>query len=123
MARTVLELNPDELRQYQPDRFSALRATFPDLLQQGWAAARLAARILKEKFGASRVIAFGSLVQQDWFGQHSDLDLAAWGIQPDTFFRAVAEVSCIDGFEVNLVDGASCQAGLLHSIQQDGVEL
>ena len=123
MARTVLELNPEELEQYQPDRSSASYPTFPDLLQQGWAAARMAARILKEKFGASRVIAFGSLLQPDWFGPHSDLDLAAWGIQPDTFYRAAAEVSCIDGFEVNLVDGASCRAGLLHRIGQEGLEL
>jgi predicted nucleotidyltransferase len=123
MARTVLELNPEELEQYQPGRSSAPRATFPDLLQQGWAAARTTARILKEKFGASRVIAFGSLLQPDWFGPHSDLDLVTWGIEPDKFYRAVAEVSCIDGFDVNLVDGASCRAGLLQCIGQEGLEL
>ena len=123
MARTALELNPEELEQYRPDRSSSSYPTFPDLLERGWAAARLAARILKEKFDASGVIVFGSLLQPDWFGPRSDLDLAAWGIQADLFFRAVAEVSCIDGFEVNLVDGASCRAGLLHSIQQDGLEL
>jgi len=123
MARTALELNPEELEQYRPDRSSSSYPTFPDLLERGWAAARLAARILKEKFDASGVIVFGSLLQPDWFGPRSDLDLAACGIQADLFFRAVAEVSCIDGFEVNLVDGASCRAGLLHSIQQDGLEL
>ena len=53
-----------------------------------WTAAREAARVLREGFGATRVVVFGSLAHGAWFGSHSDVDLAAEGIPPDAFWRA-----------------------------------
>ena len=53
-----------------------------------WTAAREAARVLREGFGATRVVVFGSLAHGAWFGARSDVDLAAEGIPPDAFWRA-----------------------------------
>jgi len=58
-----------------------------------WKAARAASHILKDRFGASRVVLFGSLSRSSGFTERSDIDLAAWGIPPDKFYRAVADVT------------------------------
>ncbi len=41
--------------------------------------ARRVARMLRERFGATRVVLFGSLVRPGAFALHSDIDLAVWG--------------------------------------------
>ena len=51
-------------------------------------AAEACRRLLKERFGARRVILFGSLAGQGpWHGR-SDIDLAVQGLAPDEFFAA-----------------------------------
>lgn len=44
--------------------------------------------LLKERFGARRVILFGSLAGQGPWHDRSDIDLAVEGIAPEEFFRA-----------------------------------
>lgn len=52
------------------------------------ATAKTCAQLLRERFGARRVILFGSLAGQGtWHGQ-SDIDLAVEGLVPGEFFRA-----------------------------------
>ncbi|HEY66354.1 MAG TPA: nucleotidyltransferase domain-containing protein, partial [Caldilineae bacterium] len=46
------------------------------------AIARKAAEMLREEFGAIRVVLFGSLARGGPFDMHSDVDLAAWGLDP-----------------------------------------
>jgi predicted nucleotidyltransferase len=55
--------------------------------------AQKVAHLLRQKFGATRVVAFGSLAHRKWFSQWSDIDLAAWGISAYEFYRAVADVT------------------------------
>jgi predicted nucleotidyltransferase len=70
------------------------------------------------------VVAFGSLVHREWFLPWSDVDLAAWGIESDVFFRAVAAVSGLSAeFRVDLVAPEDCQPALLRAIEQEGVPL
>ncbi len=52
-------------------------------------AERIAA-MLREKFGAPRVVLFGSLVT-DRFAANSDIDLAVDGLAPADYFLALAE--------------------------------
>jgi len=86
--------------------------------------ARTIARLLREEFGATRVVAFGSLTDDAWFGARSDIDLAAWGIPDDQFYRAVATATGLSPvFEVDLVDAASCRRGVHEAIERDGIEL
>jgi predicted nucleotidyltransferase len=92
--------------------------------ERAWELARQAATLLREQFGAKRVVAFGSLAHEAWFGPRSDVDLAAWDIPADRFFRAVAAVTGISpDFEVDLVDPADCRPALRRAIEQEGIDL
>jgi uncharacterized protein len=91
--------------------------------QAAWTSARLAARHLKTKLGARRVIAFGSLAHGAWFHPGSDIDLAVEGISADDFFPAWASLDHLHStFEFDLVRCESAPLHLRQSIEQ-GVEL
>jgi predicted nucleotidyltransferase len=84
----------------------------------------MAAEVLRRRFGATRVVAFGSLAHRAWFSAWSDIDLAVWGISSDTFYRAVAAVTGISAeFKVDLVAPEDCQPALRQVIEQEGVAL
>ena len=123
MAKTALDLSQEEMRSYQPvretdDRYSAER------WEQAWETARTAAKLLRETFGATRVAAFGSLARRSSFGHWSDIDLAAWDIPADRFYRAVAAVTGLSpDFELDLVDPAGCQPSVRSAIERDGIDL
>jgi len=51
-------------------------------------AAEACAALLKERFGARRVVLFGSLAGDDFDRDFSDVDLAVEGLPPEEFFRA-----------------------------------
>ena len=123
MARTALDLTPEEYQAYHPGKEwdQELVAARRD---RAWEVARAAARLLREKFGAKRVVAFGSLAHRAWFTPWSDVDLAAWGIAPDKYFKAVAAVMDIrSDFEVQLVDVDCCFQKLREVIEQQGIDL
>ena len=92
--------------------------------QQALEVARCAATLLKERFGASRVVLFGSVVREDLFTRWSDVDIAAWGIPPGDTFKAVAALMGLDEeIEINLMDIGTCRPAVLASIERDGIEL
>ena len=69
-------------------------------------------------------MAFGSLVHEGWFTPWSDVDIAAWGIQPKDTFRAIGVVMDVSReIEVNLVDVGACSPSLRAAIEREGVEL
>ncbi len=91
--------------------------------QVAWTVARQAARHLKEKWGARRVIAFGSLTHAEWFHARSDIDLAVEGVSPDDWFLAWASLDHLDSpFEFDLIRYESAPPRLRQSIDE-GVEL
>ena len=109
MARTALDLTGEELRAYRPGREPHERQV-TDRWERAWEVARIAACLLRERFGATRVVAFGSLAHRAWFSPWSDMDLAAWGVPADQFYRAVAAVTGVSpDFRVDLVDAESCR--------------
>lgn len=70
------------------------------------------------------MVVFDSLAYEDGFTPWSDLDLAAWGIEPSQFYRAVAAVTGqISEIKIDLVDPESCQPRLRQIIEQEGIEL
>ncbi len=92
--------------------------------ERAWEAARSAAVLLKERFGATKVVIFGSLVHKGSFTRWSDVDIAAWGISPEDTFRAIGAVmEAATGIEVNLVDIGTCRPSLLTVIEEQGLEL
>jgi len=123
MARTALDLTTEELQVYRPDRE-------PDgwleteRWERAWEVARVVARLLREAFGARRVVAFGSLAHRAWFNPWSDIDLAAWGIPPEQFYRAVAAVTGVSpDFEVDLADPEGCRPAVRRFIEREGIDL
>jgi len=118
-----LDLTAEELQTYQPDRKADERLE-TERWEQAWEVARVAAHLLREKFGAKRVVAFGSLAHRAWFSPWSDIDLAAWGIPDIQFYRAVAAVTGISSdFRVDLLDLESCRPTVRRLIEREGIDL
>lgn len=93
-----------------------------ELQQQGWQAAQKAATVLKEEFGAKRVVLFGSMLDPERMTWHSDIDLAVWGIRADDYLRAGAAAEKGHHFSVDLIDAESAPPHILDAIHQ-GIEL
>jgi predicted nucleotidyltransferase len=92
--------------------------------ESAWTVARQAAKLLKEQFGAARVVVFGSLAHGAWFNARSDVDLVVTGIPPEKFWRAWAALDHIgNGFEIDLVADEELTESLRAVIEHEGVEL
>ncbi len=77
----------------------------PSLHQRAWDTAHRVAEMLYTRFGASQVAVFGSLTEPNTFSKNSDIDIAVWGLPPDTYFRAVWNAEEISGlFKIDIVD-------------------
>jgi len=117
----------DEMAQYSPwmavDRYSRdheLSGRRDQALKITWAAAA----ILKSKYGATRVVLFGSLAHRLWFTPRSDIDLYVEGVPVGAFFKAEAEVEEIArGFKLDLIDARECSPELIGQIEEEGIEL
>ena len=76
-----------------------------DRKAEALAAAKACAELLKTRFGARRVIIFGSLAGEGPWHDRSDIDLAVEGVPPERFFAAYS--ACCDllppGMELDLV--------------------
>jgi predicted nucleotidyltransferase len=98
MSKTALELSPQEWQRYHPAEAIVRRkqqdqAQVAQRKQRAWQLARQAAELLRNDFGAKKIVVFGSLAHEAWFTPWSDIDLAAWGIPADRFYSAVGSVA------------------------------
>ena len=92
--------------------------------EAAWKIAKKAAMVLKDSYGASRVVVFGSLTDRSAFTRWSDIDLAAWGIPDKRFYAAVGAVTGLTAeFKIDLVDAMDCRAYLRKAIETEGVEV
>ena len=92
--------------------------------EMAWTAAREAADLLRSRYGATRVLVFGSLVEGTHFGERSDIDLAADGLHPSDHFAALGHLLGLSpDFEFDLVDLSSCPPGLRVAVLAEGVPL
>lgn len=129
MAQTALELTSQQWQLYRPGRTTEAQDTghiqrTERRRQQAWRVARQAAKLLREEYGAHKVVVFGSLAHEDWFTPWSDIDLAAWGIPPERFYGAVAAVTGLSSaFQVDLVDLDTCRSSLRDVVEREGIEL
>lgn len=82
------------------------------------------AAALKKRFGAKRVILFGSLAHDAWFMPDSDVDLAVEGLSGKEYWQAwkLAE-EVIDDRPVDLIEIESCGDSLKRAIERYGVDL
>ncbi|MBW1700314.1 MAG: nucleotidyltransferase domain-containing protein [Deltaproteobacteria bacterium] len=129
MGKTARELSTKELRAYRP--WQALEGYQKDPVvaerrERAWKIARSVAEFLKMRYGAKRVVVFGSLAQESLFTPWSDVDLAAWGIAPEKYFSAAGaamEMGLDSGIKVDLVDPESCSPELQANIKKHGIAL
>jgi len=123
----VLDISLEEMAEYRTTarrRWERDREAMARRQARAWEAARRAAQLLKSRFGATRVVAFGSLVHRDCFTRWSDVDIAAWGLRPEDTFRAIGMALEVDSeIEVNLVDVTACRPSLLAVIEREGRDL
>jgi len=92
--------------------------------ETAWLIAHQAAKLLKEQFGATQVIVYGSLAHGHWFRLESDIDLAAKDIPPALFWRAWSALDHIDpAFEINLIALETATDSLRSTIESEGVDL
>lgn len=92
--------------------------------QQALRIAKQSSHILRNQFGARKVVLLGSLTRDADFGPWSDIDLAAWDIPPDRFFMAVAAVTGLSAdFKIDLIDPLSSKPPLREWIEREGVEI
>ena len=67
MGRTVNQISSEELRRYNPKRTMEDYQKDPKVAGRrllAWKMARIASKILKEKYGAKKVVLFGSLAMK-----------------------------------------------------------
>jgi predicted nucleotidyltransferase len=122
-GKTALEMDPAEWRQYRPFRVGKKT---PPLAAQAEEARRVASALaleLRSRFGAEKIVLFGSLARGEFSGR-SDIDLAVRGVPPAEFYRAVAFASGYSRvWKVDLVDVEDCSEALRRNIEQEGVVL
>lgn len=93
-------------------------------LEQGWALARHAAALLRERFHAQSVLVFGSLIHPERFHVQSDVDLAVRGVDECDFLNAVAAVTSLDHeIEVDLIAVEEVPPALQACILSEGVPI
>jgi len=92
--------------------------------KKAWAVAKKASEFLKQKYHAKKVMIFGSMVHNYWYSETSDIDLAVWGINPDLYFNAIAELQGISyDYKIDMVSCEKADKNLLQSIFDEGKEL
>jgi predicted nucleotidyltransferase len=129
MTFTALTLPPELRKNYHPlesirRRRIELSGEISKRRRRALTAARKAARLLRNEFGAKEVILFGSLARRGMFTMFSDIDLAARGIDSDRFLDAAdALLNLNTGFKIDLAEVEACPPALLKNIQKDGKPL
>lgn len=125
----AFELTPAELKRY---RDAARRRAASRRLTPADAAARddllkrvhSAAAALKTRYGAKRVILFGSLAHEAWYSADLDVDLAVEGLARDTIWQAWRAVEEIIGDRpVDLIEIETARESLRSAIERTGVPL
>ncbi|MEL7051630.1 MAG: nucleotidyltransferase domain-containing protein [Cyanobacteria bacterium J06634_6] len=124
MGKTVSQLTPEELKQYDPAR-NAKKGLDPQRWEQAWRIVPKLATLLKEQYGAERARVFGSLVDKDRYTRWSDIDIAVWGIAPADYYKAIGAVNDLAApIKVDLVEPERCSSPTLKQIiEEEGVDV
>ena len=89
-----------------------------------WEVARRATAQLKADYGVSRVVLFGSLSRDEPFTQHSDIDLAVWGLDERLYYRVVSRLLDLDpSISIDLLRVETLSDDLIHAIEATGIPL
>lgn len=118
------------------ERVLTARAERPQFLarmklrqQQGMEIARRCAKVLKEQFGVSKVVLFGSMLDVEFVFEDSDIDIGVWGLPSNLYWKAWCAVDRIvsqSGYDfppVDLIDVNDAKPHIIEAIEREGVEL
>jgi predicted nucleotidyltransferase len=123
------------MKEITPEKMAAYRATARrrreeearELKQRHRRACQVAAAassLLKEQFGAQRVVLFGSVRFPERFHRRSDIDLAVWGLDERLYYRAVSRLIDLDStISIDLIEAETAPSNLLAVINRDGISL
>jgi len=127
MFRTAKDLTPEEIREYQKfltKREEKKKEYLLQRYQEAWSVAKEAAKLLYNKYRAKKIVVFGSLKDPFYFNKWSDIDLAVWGITPDMYFKAVAEIISLSSkFKIDIIDPEDCRDSLRKMIEKEGIKI
>ncbi len=129
MPKTAKDLTKSELLAYRPWLVMEAFRVDPETRarkEHAWKVAKDTAALLKERFGVTRVVGFGSMVRESGFTPWSDVDLAVWGLAPEDFLDAAGEAmdtGLDSGVQVDVVDMERCSPELHRTVMREGVEL
>lgn len=123
MAKTALELSPEEWKQFSLPQ----RSITPEIKarwEQAWDLIPKLATLLREEYGAKQVQVFGSAIKLEYFSMTSDIDLAVWGMPANQYFLAATAADELDeAFSVDVVDIRFCRSSLLDVIKAEGINV
>ncbi len=123
----MVDISAEELEAYREGfrrRQAEAQAARERLRERAWRVARRAAAHLRERFGARRVVLFGSLARGDPFDEHSDVDLAVWGVDEWDYLRAISHLLDLDPLiSVDLIRAEEAPPSLMAVIEEKGTEL
>ncbi|SPD74593.1 DNA polymerase beta domain protein region (modular protein) [uncultured Desulfobacterium sp.] len=126
---TALELGPEGWVEYldsarKPTKSAGLSPVEKQERLLLISKAKKAAKAIKEKFGAQRVVLFGSLAHEAWYSPQTDVDLAVEGVAADDYWAAWRLAEDIVGDRtVDLVDLETSSVSLRHAIDRHGIEI
>jgi predicted nucleotidyltransferase len=124
---TAANLSQEQIAQYRAAARRRHRSEQRALAvreRRAWELARRAATLLRERYRTGRVVLFGSLARPGCFTAWSDVDVAAWGLEPGDASRASEELLELDEtIAVTLVDADRCSESVLTSIERTGLPL
>jgi predicted nucleotidyltransferase len=87
-------------------------------------AIRTAAKVLRKRFDATRVRAFGSVLHAESFHLRSDIDIAVEGINPLLLLKAWCAISsAAPGFEFDLITPEECRSEVWAYVESEGVDV
>lgn len=123
---TANKMSPSELAKCRENlrHHWETRKVYKELVQRAWKDAQRVAAVLYQKYGASKVAVFGSLIDQVLFDEHSDIDMVVWGLPDDKFDDAELALHnlCLK-FRIELKNIGFIKGSLLERIQQKAQQL
>ena len=111
-------------RENKAQRLEAMRQR----QQIGMTIAKQAAQILKEQFQVERVVLFGSLLHVEAMHEHSDIDIAVWGLADDQLLSAWSTLDSSIDFQstfpyIDLVPAEKVFSYIQDSLEKAHIEL
>lgn len=120
LFKPMVNLSPTQLQRYivsAQERERDRLAKLEERRRSGLNLAKQAATLLKEEFGATQVILFGSLLTET-FHESSDIDLAVMGLPEKQYFQAVGRLLGLGDFDFDLVEIQQARPEIAKKIRQ-----